>query len=188
VNLEIGVAQRALPGQIVSGDVWKVFEGRDTTIVVADGLGHGPAAEEAARLFCDFAEERLELPVDEILRRAAKQFVHPRGTAATLLRFDTSSERLHFSGVGNVTLQAASSHPVSPVCMPGILGRPVRKITAFDYPLERGDLFALYSDGISSRFDLRAFRNLKPPIAADQILDEHGKVHDDATCVVIRCV
>jgi len=50
--IEWGLAARALPGQAVSGDLHLVQSvGDDVLLAVADGLGHGEAAEAAARLF-----------------------------------------------------------------------------------------------------------------------------------------
>jgi hypothetical protein len=47
-----------------------------------------------------------------------------------------------------------------------------------------GDVVLLHSDGISSGFDLGAFRDLEPEEMARRIVEAHKKSFDDATCVV----
>ena len=79
-----------------------------------------------------------------------------------------------------------SVNSIRPVCTPGIIGRPIRKVVEFSYELASGDLIAIYSDGISSRFDLKEYRTLPAQECADLILRNHGKYHDDATVLTIR--
>ena len=69
---------------------------------------------------------------------------------------------------------------------PGIVGQGVRKVRVWEYPLAEGDLFALMSDGISTRFNLDELAHLAPQPLADAILAAHHKVHDDACCVTAR--
>jgi serine/threonine protein phosphatase PrpC len=45
----------------------------------------------------------------------------------------------------------------------------------------------LFSDGISNRFDLEEFSTSPAQDLAEAILAKHGKLIDDATCVVIKC-
>jgi hypothetical protein len=109
-----------------------------------------------------------------------------RGAVAALALVSFESNELSFSGIGNVEFQAVSREPIRPVSLPGIVGRRVRKTKRFDYAIHPGDFFVLHSDGISSRFDARLYRELAPQVAADRILQAHGKTTDDATCVVFR--
>jgi serine phosphatase RsbU (regulator of sigma subunit) len=56
------------------------------------------------------------------------------------------------------------------------------------YSYNSGDTFVLYSDGISSRFNLdgKIDMTLPPQTMADAILEQYGKTVDDATVVVVR--
>ncbi len=155
-------------------------------IALADGLGHGPLAAEASLGFCAYVEAHTEDSLEEIIRGASNEIVRTRGAAAAVVSIDLDQQTLAFAGIGNIELQAVSREPIRPVCTPGIVGRPLRKVVQFDYTLNRGDLFAFYSDGISSRFSLTEYRRFDVQPMADEILKEQGKYHDDATCIVAR--
>ena len=62
----------------------------------------------------------------------------------------------------------------------------MRKMLSFDFDLPPTALIALCSDGISSRLHLAEYAHLEPQAIADAIMEQHGKSHDDATCVVVR--
>jgi hypothetical protein len=96
--------------------------------------------------------------------------------------------RLSFAGIGNVELRALSRAAVSPPTMPGIVGQRMRRARVWEYPLAEGDLFALTSDGIGSRFELEALAHLPPQELAEALVREHHKEHDDASCVIARVV
>lgn len=186
-DVTIGTAQRSCVGERVCGDAFAVWseDGR-TTVAVADGLGHGPLAAEAAEAFCAHAEENGASALEEIMRTAQARLAGTRGVAAALLRIDDRDGFVEYAGVGNIELVAESRVPIRPVSMPGIVGQRVRKITPFRYDMDGGAIIAVFSDGISSRWELSAYKGLEPQEIAEAILHDHGKTHDDATCVVVR--
>ena len=184
--LEIGAAQRPFRHEKVCGDAFVVLQDREITIAVADGLGHGPKAAKAAVAFCEYVGVHAAKGLEEILRGATADLSDTRGAAAALVRIADQQRRLSFAGIGNIELQAVSKEPIRPACTPGIVGRPLRKVLRFDYELYPGDLLAIYSDGISGRFRLDSYSHLSAQSAAEAILAEHGKHHDDATCLVVR--
>jgi hypothetical protein len=186
--MELEVATRPMQGETVSGDAAAVIEAPrgDVLIVVADGLGHGVKAHEAAEAFCAFAGIHADTPLEAIIRDGSHAIAATRGAAAALIRIAVGGARLSFCGVGNIELQAVSAEAIRPVCMPGIIGRPLRKVLVFDYALHEGDLLVAHSDGISSRFHLEDYAELSTREAAARILADHGKNHDDAICVAIR--
>ena len=183
---EIGAAQRPIENETVCGDAFAVFRDRETTIAVADGLGHGAGAAEAALAFCAYVGTHASAGLEQILRGATTCLSPTRGAAAALIRISDQRRHLSFAGIGNIEVQAMSKLPIRPVCTPGIVGRPLRKVLSFDYELNRGDLLAIHSDGISSRFTLAPYSHLDVQSMAEAILADHGKQHDDATCVVVR--
>ncbi|MDD5308648.1 MAG: SpoIIE family protein phosphatase [Deltaproteobacteria bacterium] len=187
MTLHIGSAQRALMGQSVCGDALLVIPGERTTIVLADGLGHGPLAAEASAALCAFVEAHVTDCLEDVLRGASQAMAHTRGAAGAIMRIDERTLAMEFAGIGNVEVQAVSERLVRPFCVPGIIGRRLRKVLRFEYALAPGDLLALYSDGVSSRFELCKYADCGAKDAATAILAEHGKSHDDATCIVVRC-
>lgn len=184
--MEISVAQRPAENETVCGDAAEIVRDGETLIAVADGLGHGPEAAEAAQAFCRYVRENASLGLEDIVEGASREISRTRGVACGLVRIDAAERLMKFVGVGNIDVQAVSVEDIHPICLPGIVGRRVRKLQPFEYRLHPGDLLAVYSDGISSRFDLRQMPGENVQELADAILADHGKGHDDATCVVIR--
>ena len=184
--MDIGVAERPCQGETVCGDTHLVIAGEVTLVAMADGLGHGPQAREAALAFNKHVEEHAHESLEEILRGASAAISKTRGVAAAVMRIDQRAMTMSFAGVGNIDMHAVSSERIRPVSIPGIVGSRIRKVRQFDYDLAIGDLLLLHSDGISSRLILEDFRKLAVQEMADEILLQHGKYHDDATCLVIR--
>src|SRR5262249_9176978 len=135
-----GAVSVAKSGEDVCGDAWAIDQnGATTTLFVADGLGHGPnaaeAAAEAVRLFRGFPGHQVPTLPD---------YVHgglrsPRGAAVSLARYDPVSRQVIFGGIGNVAGALASRDGLRRmVAMPGTAGYNVRKIQSFQYPFESG--------------------------------------------------
>jgi serine/threonine protein phosphatase PrpC len=186
LSVEVAVAQRSAENEVECGDCAEVVRNGETLVAVADGLGHGPDAAEAARTFCRYVRENASLGLEDIVMGASIEMSRTRGAACGLARIDAAQGLMSFVGVGNIDVQAVSTADIHPICLPGIVGQRVRKLQVFTYELHPGDLIAIYSDGISSRFELETMGHLGVQEMADAILEEHGKSHDDATCVVIR--
>src|SRR5262249_47377740 len=129
-------AFRAAHGEEVCGDAWRAIE-RDgrLLVAVADGLGHGPAAREAAEQFCALAEARYAEPLEAVLSVARGALSSTRGAAAALLALDLDRATVSFSGLGNVSVVAFGGSALSAVSMPGILGRRALRMRTFAAPL-----------------------------------------------------
>lgn len=185
--IDIEIAQRTLTGQMVCGDSALVVNKSDGfLLVVADGLGHGELAGQAAQTFCAYAKEHAHEDINEIIVGSNPVMAKTRGAAGLLMNLDETRKSLAIAGVGNIEVRALAKDRVAPVNMPGILGRPLRKVKRFDYALNKNDLFVVFSDGISSRFNIEDYRGLSVKDVANRILNKHGKSHDDATCVAVR--
>ncbi len=185
--MEIGVAQRPAQGETLCGDAYAVVRcGNRTLVALADGLGHGPEAARAAEAFCSHAREAADRPLDAILASADRVVAGTRGVAAALLRLDPPGH-FEFAGVGNVVLRALSRRPIHPLSVAGTLGRrSARRLRCERFEVDRGDLLVLYTDGVSGRWDLSPLRGEPTERLARELLDVHGRAHDDATCLVVR--
>lgn len=185
--LEIAQLTRPCRGEVVCGDHILIREsGARIVIALADGLGHGPDAAAAARAFCEHVAASAEHAPEELLRTGGRAIAHTRGAVAAVLSFDLERGSIAFSGVGNIELSARSRAPIKPISMPGILGRPVRRINRFDYSIAVGDLLVMHSDGVSTRFTLDALGTVPAADVAATLLAQHGKDHDDVGLVVVR--
>jgi anti-sigma regulatory factor (Ser/Thr protein kinase) len=178
------------PGEQVCGDSWSVSCGPEgPTLLLVDGLGHGPdaaeAAVEAVRLFHRFGAHRLPALLDYIhggLRAT-------RGAAVSLARLEESSRKILFSGIGNVAgVLLANGDLRRMVSMPGTAGHNARKIQSFDYPFPSG-LVILHSDGLVSSWTLEKYPDLAarhPSLIAAVLYRDLTRGRDDATVLVAK--
>lgn len=187
MRIVVGSAQRTLAGQISCGDQ-HVFVplSRGALICLADGLGHGAEAHLAAAKACQCVRDHAEEPIEALMRRLDGELAATRGAAVSLVSLHPEDARLRFAGIGNVELRSISLSRISPPTTPGIVGQGLHRVRVWEYPLAEGDLMALMSDGISSRFELEDFAHLEPQALADALIASHHKKHDDACCVVVR--
>jgi anti-sigma regulatory factor (Ser/Thr protein kinase) len=177
-------------GQDVCGDSWSMSIGpEEATVMVADGLGHGPEAAEAAveavRLFHRFNGHRAP---------ALLEYIHgglraTRGAAVSIARFQPATGKIVYSGIGNVAGVIASNGELKRmVSMPGTAGHNARKIQGFEYPFASG-LVILYSDGIASSWTLERYPNLAarhPTLIAAVLYRDLTRHRDDATVLVAK--
>jgi anti-sigma regulatory factor (Ser/Thr protein kinase) len=186
----VGAISVPMLGQEVCGDSWSVSVGpEETTLLVADGLGHGPEAAEAAveavRLFHRFKGHRAPVLLEYIhggLRAT-------RGAAVSVARFQPASGKMIYTGVGNVAgVIAVNGDLRRMVSMPGTAGHNARKIQAFEYPFTAG-LVILHSDGIASSWTLDRYPNLAarhPTLIAAVLYRDLTRHRDDATVLVAK--
>lgn len=183
-----GVAGRPIQGEVVSGDTYAIVEGDGFSLfLLIDGLGHGAAAAHAAEQAREIGVAQAALPPEMLLRTMDEKLIGTRGAVASVLRLETRSRvgLVSFCGIGNVGLNFDGKHPFCPISTPGILGRRIRKVRAFEHQLTPGDTLALYTDGISSRFEINTLPE-DPQRAATTLLEQHGKSTDDASCIILR--
>jgi hypothetical protein len=156
-------------------------------VAIADGLGHGPMARQAAVRFIEFVAARPLGSLPSALEGASRDLRSTRGAAAALLRL--SDARAEFAGIGNIAFAAHSRQRVLATSVPGIVGRAGRHARPFPFELASGDMVVLYTDGVRSGFDAAEFA-VHPVLsqAADDLIARYGKDSDDATCVLARRV
>ena len=192
MTFTIGFEQRNCRGEQVCGDAVAIERNDEagmTHIAVVDGLGHGEAANAAAMAFVEYFREHMtpDMALVDMLQKVSRAIERTRGVAASVIRLDGVNRQMQYAGVGNVELSAVSASPIRPISKPGIVGRRMGRLMLFEYALHPGDLLAVFTDGISSRFNLESMRNLELSALCRELMSQWGKDHDDATVVTIRC-
>lgn len=156
------------------------------TIVVVDGLGHGPDAADAADSAIDAFGRGPGRPLPEHLTTIHRALRHTRGAAVALARI--WPDRLEFCGVGNVgglVLTAGRTHPL--LSMPGIVGFALPATHLRVIPLTEHHLVVLHTDGIGTGWRGPAALDLLPVPAlfAAELADRHRDPHDDAALIAL---
>jgi phosphoserine phosphatase RsbX len=192
-RLELGVAERALPGERRSGDraVLVAFEG-GALVAAIDGLGHGVEAADAADVAAKVLAEHPDEEPERLLDSCHRALARTRGAVMTLAWFDLVGESLSWTGVGNVEgrLVHAAAGPHAPthgaLTKGGVVGYNMPSIRVTGTDLEDGDVMVLATDGIDSGFARAIREGGSAQEIADRILAAHGKPSDDALVVVVR--
>jgi anti-sigma regulatory factor (Ser/Thr protein kinase) len=178
------------PHELVCGDAWRVLE-RDGEIalLVADGLGHGPFAAEAA----DRAAQEFDASAFDALgafvERAHRALSGSRGAAMAAAHVARNAV-VHYAGVGNIAGSVVtSSQSRGLFSQNGTVGLQMRKAQQLEYDWPERALLIMHSDGVSNRWSLGAYEGLiarHPAVVAGVLLRDFGRGRDDATVVVVR--
>jgi len=192
VSITWGAVCRAKQGQSISGDVYVVREYAEGQVLISiiDGLGGGIEAERAARLAAQLLEQYPDYPLQDLIRRSHTALHSTRGAVIGVLRLEQASSHATYVGVGNIGIQVYSRQPIKPISKNGILGFRLPTLLELRYVYDPGDIFVLYSDGVSSSFaqDNKIDIKQPPQRMAEQILEIYGKHTDDATVVAVKTV
>jgi anti-sigma regulatory factor (Ser/Thr protein kinase) len=191
-ELEIGAVCKAAPGENVSGDAWKARYQRDGgLIVIVDGLGHGPAAAEAAREAVRAFDASPHISPGPTVSAMNGPLRSTRGAAVGVARIDFTAGTIAFAGVGNISATLIDGEVTRKmVSHNGIVGHAVRSVQEFVYPCSRNMLVVLHSDGLAANWHLRAYSGLAekhPGVVAAILYRDFTRGRDDVTVVVARC-
>ena len=97
-----GAISIPIRGEVICGDAWCLTENEDSLdILMADGLGHGPLAHEAASDAISELKKNKTHSVDQILKIIDGRLKGSRGAAIFLLRWQ-SRIKIDYVSVGNV--------------------------------------------------------------------------------------
>jgi phosphoserine phosphatase RsbX len=193
--IEWAAARRPLPGEEVCGDfpIAVAVGGTAALFGVADGLGHGTAAETAAMRAADVVDRSRAEPPDVLLQLCHRGLSDTRGAAITLARIDFETRTLSWIGIGNVTADLVAKTPggtqirASALLAGGIVGyRIPHALATHQVSIGPGDLLIIATDGILedhvSRIDFAA-----PAMAiAEHILNAYSRESDDALVLAAR--
>jgi anti-sigma regulatory factor (Ser/Thr protein kinase) len=192
-RFEWGVINCPARGENVCGDTWRIacHRGR-LTVLIADGLGHGPQAAAAAAEAAHVFEEAQFTSITDYLSCAHGRMANTRGAALAVAQIDGMSGILSYSGVGNIAGSLRSRREESSrglVSHHGIVGAQLRKVQQFDYECPVEPVLILHSDGMQSRWSLDSYPGLiqrHPAVVAGVLYRDFSRGHDDITVCVVR--
>jgi anti-sigma regulatory factor (Ser/Thr protein kinase) len=189
---EIGAIQVSHPGEQICGDDWD-WRLRDTrlSILMADGLGHGLPAHEAAREATAVYRRCHDEPPKQVLAQVHSALRGTRGAAVSMLAIDLENNLARYSGLGNIT---ATVLPLSGgrqtlMSQNGTAGHTAPTIQEHAYPIPSKSMVILYSDGLGSQWDLAAYPGLRmrhPSIIAGVLYRDFSRRRDDVTVAVAK--
>lgn len=191
--VEWGVAERRMAGETLSGDLHVVKPlGDSVLLAVADGLGHGAAAAEAARLALETVEACAHQPLAQVLENCNQKLHQTRGVVMTVAMLNALDNSMEWLGVGNVKGVLVRSMPGGKAvteCLllsSGIIGGKLPPLRASALKISSGDTVVLTTDGIRQGFEDGLVLSASPQKTAESILRRDGLDTDDALVLVAK--
>lgn len=176
------------PGETVSGDGWALRRDEGAlSIMVADGLGHGLLAHEAAKTALSAFEKHGGREPEVFLQHAHAALRPTRGAAVSLARI--SDGRVDYAGVGNISGVLVEDAQRKMITHNGTLGHTAKKFQSFTYPTGPHPLIVMHSDGLGSSFSFRDYPGLaacEPILIAAVLYRDFDRKRDDVTVVAVK--
>jgi anti-sigma regulatory factor (Ser/Thr protein kinase) len=189
---QIGAIQVSHPGEQICGDDWdwRLRDGR-LSVIVADGLGHGPPAHEAASQATAIYRRWHEQPPQRVIEEVHAGLRGTRGAAVAMAAIDLERGVARYSGVGNIsaTVLLASGARQSFISQNGTAGHTAPRIQEHTYPVPPQSILVMYSDGLGSHWDLATYPGLRmrhPSIIAAVLYRDFSRRRDDVTVAVAK--
>jgi hypothetical protein len=187
---DVGFYNRPMPGEYVSGDATLVieFDGY-ILLVIVDASGHGPKAYEVSGMITKYISDNLCRDLAVLMTGLHKVSVGTLGAAAGLILINIESQTFQYLGIGNTGANRSVGESWKGVSRDGVLGQRLPGFYAQDGLLKNGDIFMMWTDGISDHTGNQFVRNHSYESAekiAYGVISELGKQHDDASCIILK--
>ena len=188
----IGAVTRALANDPYCGDqcAWGECAGK-VYLFLADGLGHGQFACEAAKAALTSLQRQLPAALTMLVAQCDQDIRHTRGVALGVAVIDPGLQTLEFCGVGNIRALVinADQRQRHLTCGYGIVGAGFKNLPVETQPFASGDTLIMASDGILEHFvapdDLLDARWTALQLS-EQILECWAIATDDAAVLTCR--
>jgi anti-sigma regulatory factor (Ser/Thr protein kinase) len=188
---DVGAVCVSKPGEEVCGDGWVVADTADGYhLMMADGLGHGLGAADAARAAVRCFERDPTLGPAAQVSAIHQALRGTRGAAVAVVRVDRRVGVATFAGVGNIAGSIIGDRGSRQlVSLNGTAGHTVHKINEFSYPWTDDALLLVHTDGLVSRWDIALYPGLvqrHPSLVAGVLFRDFNRGRDDVTVVAAR--
>lgn len=186
-----GAMAKPAPHETLNGDTWRIFHADGQfALMVADGLGHGPFAAEAAEKVAEIFERNPRATASVFLQTAHQAASGTRGAAVAIACLNAAGQVWRYAGVGNISGTLCSDNRTRGMCSHnGTIGVQVRKIQEFEYPHIDHELLIMHSDGLKTRWAFDEYPGLTtkhPALIAAVLYRDFERGRDDLTVVVVR--
>jgi len=189
--LEIGAVCAPKLGEIVPGDDWAVVgDGAQVTVLVADGLGHGPQAAHAARTATQVLRRRPKASPGELLEACHERLASTRGAAVAAARINFSTHAGTLAAVGNIAARVqCDTTERKLISHNGTVGHNMGRVQEDPFDFPAGAWLVLHTDGLDTRWSAEQYPGLAAKHAgliAGVLYRDHDRGRDDVTVVVVR--
>jgi len=188
---DIGSVCVPVAGESLSGDAWDYHdESARRVVIVADGLGHGAAASDAAQEALAAFRANVHRHPEEMIEAAHARLQKTRGAAVAIADIDFERQVVRYSGIGNIASAIVGPGKTrNMISHNGIVGHQTARIQEFTFPWQADAMLLMHSDGINTRCSLEQYSGLaaKPAtLIAAVLYRDFKRGRDDATVVVSK--
>jgi anti-sigma regulatory factor (Ser/Thr protein kinase) len=190
--LDVGVVCLPLDGETACGDGWCIRQDADhATVLLVDGLGHGPNAADAADTAIGVFQTIEARTPKEIITLLHEALRSTRGAAVAVadVRRTSDGATVDFCGAGNtVSAVIGQEGPRSLPSMNGTAGLSVRGLRPFTQPWHPGEMLVMHTDGLTTRWRLDAYPRIRehdPAVVAAVLHRDSSRGRDDATVLAL---
>lgn len=188
---EIGNICVPITSEEVCGDAWTAIDsGNILSVMVADGLGHGPGAAEASIPAIKTLMDDPEGFPSRVIQNCHLRMRGGRGAAVATARIDLNASELRYCGVGNIAgcifTAESRQHLIS---HNGIVGVNMLKTQEFGHEWHEDSMLIMHSDGLGTKWTLEQYPGLEKrhsAVIAAVLHRDFTRGRDDATIVVIK--
>ena len=187
---DVGSYNRPMPGEHASGDLALIVEFDEyILLMIADVSGHGEKAHDLSNAISNYVMNNTCKDLAILMSGLHKVLIGTLGAAVALLLIDIESKTFQYLGVGNTGANRSVGKPWKGVSRDGILGQRLPGFYAQAGFLENGDIFTMWTDGISDHSGNSFVKSHAYESAAEiahGLVSELGKQHDDASCIIFK--
>jgi len=177
-------------GETECGDGWiSKSESQGISIMVSDGLGHGPQAAAATREAKRIFMARSNATPTQLLEDIHRGIRGTRGAAIAIALLDEKKGHVDYCGVGNISGVIIGQKMQYMVSHSGTIGHTATRFRSFSYAWPEDSIIVMYSDGLQTRLTLDGYAGLarrSTALIAGLLYRDFKRGRDDATVVTIR--
>lgn len=190
-SIEFAVVSEPIRGEEVCGDGWGVHTTSDKVVLmVADGLGHGILAAEAAREAESVLARAHQASLSDIVNDMHAALRKTRGAALGIAKIDVGGRLISFAGVGNTSAAlVAPGSSRSLVSHNGTVGQNMQRVQEFTCPWNPDTILVMHTDGLGTRWDLGRYPGIwtkSPSLIAAILHRDFVRGRDDVTVLVAK--
>ncbi len=175
-----------------NGDSYFIHKSESELLCVIDALGHGTEAYKSASAVINFLQDIHYHKLDDLIYEVHNYIKanRLRGVMLSSVRLDYNSNTILFCGLGDVTTKIflpEGDKILYPFPKEGIVGDIYRTANIQEFPLIKGSIIAMFSDGLSSKLTISsATRTNRLVHQVNDLMNKYGRAHDDRTLLLAK--
>jgi hypothetical protein len=190
-DVPVGVIEHGLGGSPISGDGWALSATPDAlTLMVIDGLGHGPLAQNAATAAVEAVRDVDPMSPSHHLRGVHAALRGTVGAAGAVARIDATHKTVDFCGRGNIEGSLVIDNRRSGlVSYPGVVGQGSPTFRTYRHVVPGQARLVMHTDGVRANWSPANYPGLfqrHPALIAAVLFRDCWRQSDDALIVVIE--